>query len=142
MPKLTGQLMARGAVALAIGALHLPASLPALEPVAPNNLPPWKNPAEPLEVRVRDLIGRLTLEEKALQLCNRAPAIPRLDLPAYDYWNEALHGVARNGTATVFPQAIGMAATWDSTLLREVGDVIATEARAKNRAYRESHNGD
>jgi len=104
--------------------------------------PLWKNPAAPLDRRVRDLVGRLTLEEKALQLCNHAPAIPRLGLPAYDYWNECLHGVARNGVATVFPQAIGMAATWDVSLLRETADVIATEARAKHRAYAEAHNGD
>ncbi len=95
-----------------------------------------------MEIRIADLIRRMTLEEKALQICNRAPAIPRLGLPAYDYWNEALHGVARNGIATVFPQAIGMAATWNPALLRETADVIATEARAKHRAYTEAHNGD
>src|SRR5262245_22033928 len=102
----------------------------------------WRDPSLPLPARVRDLIGRMTLAEKTLQMCNQAPAIPRLGLPAYDYWNECLHGVARNGVATVFPQAIGMAATWDAALLREVGDVIATEARAKHRAYSEAHNGD
>jgi beta-glucosidase len=104
--------------------------------------PLWKNPNEPSDTRVRDLVKRMTLEEKAIQVCNRAPAIPRLGLPAYDYWNECLHGVARNGVATVFPQAIGMAATWDAPLLHEVADVIATEARAKNREYTEAHNGD
>ncbi len=102
----------------------------------------WKNPEQPIEVRARDLIRRMTLEEKAAQVCNQAPAIPRLGLPAYDYWNECLHGVARNGVATVFPQAIGMAAAWDAPLLHQVADVIATEARAKNRAYTEAHNGD
>jgi beta-glucosidase len=106
------------------------------------NPPAWRDPAVPLSARVRDLAGRMTLAEKALQICNQAPAIPRLGLPAYDYWNECLHGVARNGVATVFPQAIGMAATWDAPLLQEVGDVIATEARAKHRAYAEAHNGD
>jgi beta-glucosidase len=73
----------------------------------------------------------LTLEEKAAQLQNAAPASPKLGLPAYDWWNEGLHGLARNGEATVFPQAIGLAATWDEDLLRRVGDVVATEARAK-----------
>jgi beta-glucosidase len=109
---------------------------------AAGTTPLWKDANQPLDARVRDLVGQLTLEEKALQICNHAPAIPRLGLPAYDYWNECLHGVARNGVATVFPQAIGMAATWDAPLLHEVGDVIATEARAKNREYTEAHNGD
>ncbi len=91
---------------------------------------------------MRDLVGRMTIEEKALQICNRAPAIPRLGLPAYNYWNECLHGVARNGIATVFPQAIGMAAAWDTPLIHETADVIATEARAKNREYTDAHHGD
>jgi beta-glucosidase len=73
----------------------------------------------------------LTLEEKAAQLQNAAPAEPKLGLPAYDWWSEGLHGIARNGEATVFPQAIGLAATWDEDLLRRVGDAVATEARAK-----------
>jgi beta-glucosidase len=74
----------------------------------------------------------MTLEEKVGQMGNAAAAIPRLNVPAYNYWNEALHGVARAGYATMFPQAIGMAATWDAPLLHQVGDVISTEARAKN----------
>jgi beta-glucosidase len=111
-------------------------------PLVSEGTPLWKDPAQPLEARVQDLVSRMTLQEKALQVCNRSPAIPRLGVPAYDYWNEALHGVARNGVATVFPQAIGMAASWDTSLLHEVADVIATEARAKNRAYAEAHNGD
>jgi beta-glucosidase len=73
----------------------------------------------------------LTLEEKAAQLQNAAPAQPKLGLPAYNWWNEGLHGLARNGEATVFPQAIGLAATWDEDLMQRVGDVVATEARAK-----------
>ena len=89
--------------------------------------PLWKDPAQPLELRVRDLVGRMTLEEKARQVCNVAPAIARLGLPAYDYWNEALHGIGRNGRATVFPQAIGMAASFDPVLLHTVADAIATE---------------
>ena len=91
---------------------------------------------------MRDLVGRMTLEEKALQICNEAPSIPRLGLPAYNYWNECLHGVGRNGIATVFPQAIGMAASFDPPLLHTVADAIATEARAKNREYTEAHDGD
>ncbi len=73
----------------------------------------------------------LTLEEKSAQLQNAAPAQSKLGFPAYDWWSEGLHGIARNGEATVFPQAIGLAATWDEDLLRRVGDVVATEARAK-----------
>ncbi|MBW8734727.1 MAG: glycoside hydrolase family 3 protein, partial [Asticcacaulis sp.] len=82
----------------------------------------------------------MTIEEKAAQMQNVAPAIPRLGVPAYDYWNEALHGVARAGEATMFPQAIGMAATWDPDLLHDEGHVIATEGRAKyNQAQREGN---
>src|SRR5580700_6480619 len=91
------------------------------------------------EQRAADLVGRLTFEEKVWQIENAAPAIARLDIPAYDWWNEALHGVARAGRATVFPQAIGLAATWDLSLLHEIADTISTEARAK---YNEAqHNG-
>ncbi len=89
------------------------------------------------EKRASDLVSRMTLEEKVLQMQNSAPAIPRLGIPAYDWWNEALHGVARAGQATVFPQAIGLAATWDTDLMHRVADVISTEARAKyNEAIR------
>ena len=79
----------------------------------------------------KELVGKMTLEEKASQLRYDAPAIPRLGVPAYNWWNEALHGVARAGTATMFPQAIGMAAMFDEPLMKEIGDVISTEARAK-----------
>jgi beta-glucosidase len=94
--------------------------------------PLYLDTAQPVEKRVEDLIGRLTIEEKIGQLMNAAPAIPRLGVPEYDWWNECLHGVARNGIATVFPQAIGMAATWNVDLIREEADVISTEARAKH----------
>jgi len=77
----------------------------------------------------------MTLEEKVSQMKNAAPAIERLDIPAYDWWNEALHGVARAGYATVFPQAIGLAATWDTKLMHDVADVISTEARAKHHEF-------
>jgi beta-glucosidase len=97
--------------------------------------PPYKNPNLPLETRVNDLVSRMTLEEKVLQMQNAAPAIDRLGIPAYDWWNEALHGVARAGYATVFPQAIGLAATWDTKLMHQVADVISTEARAKHNDF-------
>ncbi|MFL6215875.1 MAG: glycoside hydrolase family 3 C-terminal domain-containing protein [Blastocatellia bacterium] len=95
-------------------------------------LPKYKNPRLPVDERVTDLISRMTLEEKVAQMIDRAPAIPRLDVPAYNWWNESLHGVARAGIATVFPQAIGLAATWDTDLMWRVADVISTEARAKH----------
>lgn len=85
--------------------------------------------------RAEELVGRMTLEEKASQLRYDAPAIPRLKVPAYNWWNEALHGVARAGTATSFPQAIGMAAAFDEELMKEVGDAIALEGRAKYNSY-------
>ncbi len=92
--------------------------------------PPYLDPALPPARRAADLVSRLTLEEKVLQMQSTAPAIPRLGVPAYNWWNEALHGVAQ-GRATVFPQAIGLAATWDTDLMHRVADVISTEARAK-----------
>jgi beta-glucosidase len=82
--------------------------------------------------RVSELVGKMTLEEKVSQMENDAAAIPRLNVPAYDWWSEALHGIARSGYATVFPQAIGMAATWDAPLMHDVAATISTEARAKN----------
>jgi beta-glucosidase len=92
------------------------------------------------EVRAADLVSRLTLEEKVRQMQNAAPAIPRLNIPAYEWWNEGLHGVARAGLATVFPQAIGLAATWDAPLERRIADTISTEARAKfNEAIRHNN---
>ncbi|HTV18832.1 MAG TPA: glycoside hydrolase family 3 C-terminal domain-containing protein [Polyangiaceae bacterium] len=89
------------------------------------------DPSLPAEQRAAALVSRLTLEEKAAQLGHAAPAIPRLHVPQYNWWNEGLHGVARAGVATVFPQAIGMAATWDVELIQETADAIATEFRAK-----------
>ncbi len=87
--------------------------------------------SRPLVERIKDLVGRLTLEEKVGLMIHPAQGIPRLDIPGYNYWSEALHGVARNGRATVFPQAIGLAATWDKKLIREVATAISDEARAK-----------
>ena len=90
--------------------------------------------------RAHDLVGRMMLEEKAAQLEDWATAIPRLGIPDYQTWNEALHGVARAGYATVFPQAIGMAATWDPAIVESMGDVVSGEARAKyNQAQREGN---
>jgi beta-glucosidase len=94
------------------------------------------SPAE----RAHDLVGRMTLDEKANQLEDWATSIPRLGVPDYQTWGEALHGVARAGYATVFPQAIGMGATWDPTIVHALGNVVSTEARAKyNQAQREGN---
>src|ERR1039457_2697573 len=94
--------------------------------------PVYLDPSQPIQVRVDDLVGKMTLEEKASQLVNQARAIPRLQVPAYDWWSEALHGVANAGTATVFPEPIGLAATFDDPLIHEMAIVIGTEARAKH----------
>ena len=91
----------------------------------------FKDASLPVDARVKALISSMTLEEKAAQLGHTAPAIPRLGIPEYNWWNEGLHGVARAGVATVFPQAIGMAASWDAPLMHQVADVISTEFRAK-----------
>src|SRR5580700_522201 len=110
------------------------------QPVAGAENPAYLNPSLPIEQRVSDLVSRMTLDEKVRQMQHTAPAIPRLGVPAYDWWNEALHGVARSGYATVFPQAIGMAATWDTSLIHQEGETIATEARAKyNQAQRDDN---
>jgi beta-glucosidase len=99
--------------------------------------PGYMNPALPLEQRVDDLIGRMTLEEKVSQMRDHAVSIPRLGVPKYDWWNEGLHGVAFAGYATNFPQVIGMAATWDTALVHMMGETVSTEARAKyNEAIR------
>src|SRR5246500_3551803 len=101
---------------------------------------PYMNPALPVAERAKDLIGQMTLEEKVAQMRDHAPAIPRLGVPKYDWWNEGLHGVAFAGYATNFPQVIGMAATWDTSLVHRMGVTVSTEARAKyNQAMREDH---
>ena len=98
----------------------------------------YMNPALPLDQRVNDLIGRMTLDEKVSQMRDRAAPIPRLGVPNYDWWNEGLHGVAFSGYATNFPQVIGMAATWDTGLVHMIAETVSTEARAKyNRAMRD-----
>ena len=93
----------------------------------------------PVEKRVDDLVSRMTLEEKVGQMMNGADAIPRLGVPKYDWWSEGLHGIARSGYATVFPQAIGMAATWDTDMVGQIATTVSTEARAKfNQAMRDN----
>jgi beta-glucosidase len=101
--------------------------------------PVYLDTSQPREARLQDLIGRLTLDEKVGLMSHPAKGVSRLDIPAYNYWSEALHGVARNGRATVFPQAIGMSATWDKDLINRVGDVIGDEARAKYHAALARH---
>lgn len=93
--------------------------------------PLYLNPQAPLPERVQDLLSRLTLAEKVGQMSFHAPAIPRLKIPAYNYWSEALHGIARNGRASVFPQVIGLAASWDVELIHQIASAISDEARAK-----------
>lgn len=100
-----------------------------------SRLPVYQNPDYSFEERVDDLVSRMTLEEKVSQLTNYADAIDRLDIPMYNWWNECLHGVARAGKATVFPQAIGMAATFDRDMMFRMADVTSTEARAKYHDY-------
>jgi beta-glucosidase len=95
----------------------------------------YKDPNAPMEKRVDDLLGRMTLQEKVSQLMNDSPAIDRLGVPAYNWWNESLHGVARAGRATVFPQAIGLAATWDTGLMFRIATAISDEARAKHHEF-------
>ena len=101
----------------------------------------WRDPDKPLHERINDLIRRMSLAEKVAQIQNDAPAIERLKLPAYNYWNEALHGVANNGIATVFPEPVGMASTWNPELLHREGTVIGIEGRAKFNDYASRNNG-
>jgi beta-glucosidase len=103
--------------------------VPTAEPALPGAA--FRDPALPVAERVNDLVARLSLDEKVSQLTDASAAIDRLGIPAYHWWNEALHGVARAGIATVFPQAIGMAATWNETLIEQIGTVVGTEGRAK-----------
>ena len=100
--------------------------------------PAYLNPKLPVAQRVDDLVTRMTLDEKISQMRDHAPAIPRLSVPKYEWWNEGLHGVAFADDATNFPQVIGMAATWDTDLVHRMGQVVSTEARAKyNQAIRD-----
>jgi len=135
---------ASGASVVAFNASELaePFSAVAVRIPEINEPPIWRDPSQPLQARENDLIRRMSLAEKVAQLQNDAPAIPRLGLPAYNYWNEALHGVANNGIATVFPEPVGMASTWNPELLHQEGHVVGLEGRAKFNNYISKHHGD
>ncbi len=121
----------------ALAAMLLTAVISVAQTAQPSSVPAYLDPSQPVSVRIDDLVSKMTLEEKASQLVNQARAIPRLQVPAYDWWSEALHGVANAGTATVFPEPIGLAATFDAPLIHDMAVVIGTEARAKhNQAVR------
>src|SRR3989441_7922500 len=111
----------------------------AMATALPAQTPDYLNLDLPFERRRDDLVARMTLEEKVSQMQDVAPAIERLGIPAYNWWNEALHGVARSGLATSFPQAIGLAATWDDSLIFRMATVISDEARAKHHERSEEH---
>jgi beta-glucosidase len=101
-------------------------------PAQGNALKPTQLAPDPdREAGVAKLVSQMTLEEKVSQMRNHAAAIPRLGIPAYDYWSEGLHGSARSGYSTLFPQAIGLAATWDTDLLHRVAGVVSVEARVR-----------
>ena len=107
--------------------------------------PMWRDPDKPLAQRVANLVSLMTVDERAQQICDTAPSIPRLGVPAYNYWNECLHGVARNqyAIATVFPQAIGMAAMWDTNVAAQRGGQPSPPRRGRRTAmYTEHNNGD
>src|SRR3989442_440671 len=135
-PYQTGKHMKTNRVVILCGLLLLTGAAVKL-PIgnSQTSAPPYQNPSLPIERRVDDLISRMKLEEKISQMMNSAAAIDRLGVPEYEWWNEALHGVARAGYATVFPQAIGLAATWDTNLIAQVAEVISTEARAKHNEF-------
>jgi beta-glucosidase len=105
---------------------------PTLDQPQPTTDPIYSDATYPIEERVNDLVGRMTIEEKVSQMGSMAPAIDRLGIPQYNWWNEALHGVARAGVATVFPQAIGLASTWNADLIHRMAEVISDEGRAKH----------
>jgi beta-glucosidase len=119
---------------LALGLASVLVAGPGPSPEAPPQ-PPYLDTSLAFEARAADLVSRMTTEEKISQLMNDAAAIPRLGVPAYEWWNECLHGVARAGPATVFPQAIGLAASFDKDLMREVATAIGDEARAKHHEF-------
>lgn len=115
---------------LAAAGLLISAAATAAQPL------PYRDTTLSAEVRAEDLLHRLTLDEKIALMQNASPAIPRLGIRPYEWWNEALHGVARAGVATVFPQAVGMAASFDDSLVEEVFTAVSDEARAKNRDFK------
>src|SRR5215472_11809564 len=120
--------------------LIVPLSLLSCASLVPAQQPAWQDTHLSARERAHALVSQMTLEEKAAQLEDWATPIPRLGIPDYQTWNEALHGVARAGYATVFPQAIGMAATWDTGIVHSMGNVVSQEARSKyNQAMREGN---
>ena len=129
------------ALTAGLGAIAMPAMAqdpetgPAETQAAAPESMPFMDASLPAAERARDLVSRMTLEEKAAQMYDKAAAIPRLGIHEYNWWNEALHGVARAGHATVFPQAIGLAATWDEDQMLEVATTISDEGRAKHHLY-------
>jgi beta-glucosidase len=125
------RMLAGAGAGLLLACLPILAAAQALDPAER----PWLDTSRGFEERAALLVSRMTVEEKAAQMQNNAPAIDRLGVPAYDWWNEALHGVARAGEATVFPQAIGMAASFNVPLMGQVADAISDEARAKHHRF-------
>lgn len=126
---------------LAIIAAMTLGGLWSLSAMAQEALPVFLDKSKPAEERAADIVSRLTLEEKAMLMMYESPAIERLGIPAYNWWNEALHGVARNGNATVYPMPIGMAASFDESLLREVFTSVSDEAIIKYRMARQEGRG-
>ncbi len=131
-------LAAAGGLALSSCGRSTPQPEPTLTPSLPTpvsipttDLPIYPDPAQPIEARVDDLVNRMTIKELVSQMGSEAGAIERFGIPSYNWWSEALHGVARNGIATVFPQVIGLAGTWDAALIRRMAEVISDEGRAK-----------
>jgi len=133
MTRQTGPRVRRGAGLTAAAMMALVSGAGTGAPSSPAQ--PWLDTHRSFEARAAALVAQMTLEEKVGQMQNTAPAIPRLGLPAYDWWNEALHGVARAGEATVFPQAIALSATFDVPLLHQVATAISDEARAKHNEF-------
>jgi beta-glucosidase len=128
---------ARTVLPLAAALALVPAGMAQQQPASQSR--PWLNTSQSIDQRVDELVSQMTLEEKVQQMRDHAPAIPRLGIPKYDWWNEGLHGVAFAGYATNFPQVIGMAATFDAPLVHRMAQVISTEARAKyNQAMRDN----
>ena len=131
-----GWLAGAASAALIAGCAQTATEAPAADaPAAPAYEYPFQDPSLTPEARAADLVSRLTLEEKAAQMYDKATPVDRLGVRRFYWWNEALHGVARAGEATVFPQAIGMAATWDEDLMLTVATVISDEGRAKHHQF-------
>lgn len=118
-----------------ISCMHLLLAAFIITSVSCTQVPPYQDTSLSFEERAADLVSRMTLEEKVAQMLHEAPAIERLNIPAYNWWNECLHGVGRAGLATVFPQAIGMAAMWDDELMFRIASAISDEARAKHQDF-------